>query len=72
MRKTTVAFILNLFCFALLFLLFRIGIGSLLPLSHLPLLLGSAVLASFVAPKFFVKENALWVKLFWRKAPMRL
>ena len=72
MPKTTLAFLLNLLCFAFLFLLFRMGIGSVLPLSHLPLLLGSAVLASFVAPKFLVKDGTLWVKLFWRKAPWRL
>ena len=72
MNKSTIAFWLNLFCFAILFLLFRIGIGSLLPLSHVPLLLGSAVLASFASPKFLVKNHVLWVKLFWRKSPIKL
>jgi hypothetical protein len=72
MRKSTISFVLNLFCFGGLFLLFRLFIGSLLPLSHLPLLLGSAVIATFVAPKFFVKNQVLWVKFFWRKQPYKL
>jgi hypothetical protein len=72
MSKSTIAFILNLFCFGGLFLVFRLFIGSLLPLSHLPLLLGSAVLATFVSPKFLFKNQTLWVKFFWSKQPYKL
>jgi len=72
MSKSTIAFILNLFCFGGLFLVFRLFFGSLLPLPHLPLLLGSAVMATFVSPKFFVKNQTLWVKFFWHKNPYKL
>jgi hypothetical protein len=72
MSKSTLAFILNLISFGGLFLLFRLCIGSLLPLSHLPLLLGSAVMATFVAPKFFVKDQTFWVKVFWKNRPFKL
>ena len=72
MSKSTTAFLLNLISFGILFVFFRLFIGHLLPLSHLPLLLGSAILASFVSPKFFVKNKSLWVKIFWRKSPFKL
>ncbi|MDG1760483.1 MAG: hypothetical protein P8L72_02520 [Flavobacteriaceae bacterium] len=58
MKKQYIALLLNFICFGILFVIFRYGVGTLLPLSYLPLLLGSAVLASFLAPKFVVhKEN---------------
>jgi len=72
MSKSTTAFLLNLISFGILFVFFRLFIGHLLPLSHLPLLLGSAILASFVSPKFFIKNKSLWVKTFWRKSPSKL
>lgn len=65
------ALILNLIVFGVLFVLFRIGIGMLLPLPYLPLLLGSAVLASFCSPKFISKSNTLWVKYPWKKEPKK-
>ena len=54
MKKTQLALLLNLVCFGVLFVVFRYGVGTLLPLSYLPLVIGSAVLASFLAPKFMV------------------
>lgn len=71
MHVKTKALILNLVVFGVLFVFFRIGIGVLLPLPYLPLLLGSAVLASFSAPKFLVKGEELWVKYPWKKAPKK-
>ncbi|CAI8291357.1 MAG: Uncharacterised protein [Bacteroidota bacterium] len=65
------ALLLNLVVFAALFVLFRVGIGMLMPLPYLPLLLGSAVLASFCAPKFIAKGDALWVKYPWKKTPKK-
>lgn len=61
------ALILNLIAFGVLFVIFKIGIAMLIPLAYLPLLLGSAVLASFCAPKFVVKNEELWVKYPWKK-----
>ena len=65
------ALMLNLIVFGVLFVLFRVGIGMLLPLPYLPLLLGSAVLASFCSPKFIAKGNTLWVKYPWKKEPKK-
>ena len=72
MSITTKALLYNLFVFALLFVFFRLVIGTLMPLPYIPLLLGSGVLASFVAPKFLVKEGKLYVKFPWRKKPKKL
>ena len=65
------ALLLNLIVFAALFVLFRVGIGMLMPLPYLPLLLGSAVLASFCAPKFIAKGDVLWIKYPWKKTPKK-
>ena len=70
MRATTKAFILNLLCFAVLFLFFRY-ILLLLGLSYLLAMLMAAVLASLSAPKFLVKKEVIWVKLPWRKVPYK-
>ena len=70
MRATTKAFILNLLCFAVLFLFFRY-ILLLLGLSYLLAMLMAAVLASVGAPKFLVKKEVMWVKLPWRKVPYK-
>ena len=66
------ALLFNLISFGVLFILFRVGIGVLIPLPYLPLLIGSSVLASFLAPKFLVKENALWIKIPLQKAARKL
>jgi len=71
MNVKTKALVLNLITFGVLFVLFRIGIGLLMPLPYLPLLLGSAVLASFCSPKFLTKGEKLWVKYPWKKAPKK-
>ncbi|CAI8249583.1 MAG: Uncharacterised protein [Flavobacteriales bacterium] len=71
MRVKSKALILNLIVFGVLFVIFRAGIGTLIPLPYLPLLLGSAVLASFCSPKFLAKGEELWVKLPWKKTPIK-
>ena len=70
MRATTKAFIVNLLCFAVLFLFFRY-ILLLLGLSYLLAMLMAAVLASLSAPKFLPQKEELWVKLPWRKVPYK-
>lgn len=55
--KQQLTLVLNLMCFGILFVIFRYGLGTLFPLSYLPLVLGSAVLASFLAPKFIVRKK---------------
>lgn len=76
MKKKQLALVFNFLCFVILFAFFRYGVGSLLPLSYLPLLLGSAVLASFFAPKFVAqKENGverLMVKIPFKKSLIKL
>lgn len=69
MQVKTKVFLLNLIAFGVLFVNFRMGIGLLMPLPYLPLLLGSAVLASFVSPKFFEMDGKIWVKYPWKKDP---
>lgn len=71
MQVKTKAFLLNLFAFGIFFIFFRTCIGLIMPLPYLPLLLGSAVLASFCAPKFLVKKNEIWVKYPWNKDPKK-
>jgi len=71
MNAKSKALSLNLVIFGVLFVLFRVGIGVLMPLPYLPLLLGSAVLSSFCDPKFLAKGEELWVKYPWKKEPKK-
>jgi hypothetical protein len=70
MRVTTKAFMLNLVCFAALFVFFRF-ILLLLDLPYLVTMLLAAISASVVAPKFLAKKEVMWVKLPWRKMPYK-
>ncbi len=76
MKKSTQALLFNFICFGLLFLFFRYVVGGLIPLPYLPLVLGSAVLASFVAPKFLVKQEndreVLYIKFPFLKSAKKL
>ncbi|MFD0860948.1 hypothetical protein ACFQ1M_01905 [Sungkyunkwania multivorans] len=54
MKPQVKATLLNLLCAGILFVIFMYGIGSLLALPYIPLLFGSAVLASILTPKFGV------------------
>jgi hypothetical protein len=70
MHVTTKAFVLNLVCFAALFVFFRF-ILLLLNLPYLLTMLLAAISASLGVPKFLVKKEVLWVKLPWRKMPYK-
>ena len=67
MPAKTKAFLLNLLCFAALFVLYRFVL--LLGLPFLLVMLMAAILASLSAPKFLVKKEVLWVKFPWQKSP---
>lgn len=69
MRAKTKAFLLNLLCFAALFVLYRFVLLLLMGLPYLLAMLMAAILASLSAPKFLVKKEVLWVKFPWRKSP---
>jgi len=72
MSVKTKALVLNFICFALLYVFFQFGIGALgFQLPWIALIVISAVLASFIAPKFGVitKEGkeVLIMKTLFRK-----
>ena len=69
MRAKTKAFLLNLLCFAALFVLYRFVLLLLIGLPYLLVMLMAAILASLSAPKFLVKKEVLWVKFPWQKSP---
>ena len=71
MRAKTKAFLLNLLCFAALFVIYRFVLLLLLlmGLPYLLVMLMAAILASLSAPKFLVKKEVLWVKFPWQKSP---
>ena len=71
MRTKTKAFLLNLLCFAVLFVLYRFVLLLTTDFPYLLVMLMVAILASLSAPKFLVKKEVLWMKLPWRKAPYR-
>ncbi|MGC6479916.1 MAG: hypothetical protein ACON42_06025 [Flavobacteriaceae bacterium] len=72
MHLKTKALLGNLTSFGILFFGFRYGIAYLIPLPYVPLAVGSAVAASFLSPKFLIKEDQLYLKLFWKKQPSPL
>ena len=69
MRANTKAFLLNLLCFAALFVLYRFVLLLLMGLPFLLVMLMAAILVSLSAPKFLVKKEVLWVKFPWQKSP---
>lgn len=69
MHAKTKAFLLNLLCFAVLFVLYRFVLLLLMGLPFLLVMLMAAILASLSAPKFLVKKEVLWVKFPWQKSP---
>lgn len=72
MHLKTKALLGNLFFFGLLFFGFRYGIAYLMPLPYVPLAVGSAIGASFLAPKFLIREEKLFLKLIWKKQPIQV
>jgi len=58
MRAKTKAFLLNLLCFAALFVLYRFVLLLLMGFPYLLVMLMAAILASLSAPKFLVKKRS--------------
>ena len=71
MHAKTKAFLLNLLCFAVLFVLYRFFLLLLVCFTYLLVMLMSAILASLCALLFLVKKEVLWVKFPWRKSPYK-
>jgi hypothetical protein len=66
------ALFFNLICFGLLFVLVKTIIGTLIPMSYIPLIAFSALLASVFSPKFLVNKGKLYIKIPLVKEPREL
>ena len=66
------ALLFNLICFGLLFVLVKTIIGTLIPMSYIPLIAFSALLASVFSPKFLVNKGKLYIKIPLVKEPREL
>ena len=69
MKKETLALVLNFIFFGGFFLLFKNGIGSLIPMSYVPLIALSALFTGMLSPKFLVNKGKLFMKLPFIKKP---
>ena len=72
MNVKTKALLFNLICFGLLFVLIKTIIGTLIPMSHIPLIAFSALIASVFSPKFLVEKGKLYIKTPLVKEPREL
>ena len=72
MNVKTKALVLNLICFGFLFVVIKIIIGTLIPMSYIPLIAFSALLASVFSPKFLVEKGKLYIKIPLVKEPREL
>ncbi|MDA9351628.1 hypothetical protein N9Q85_01405 [Flavobacteriaceae bacterium] len=72
MNIKTKALVLNLICFGFLFVLIKTIIGTLIPMSYIPLIAFSALLASVFSPKFLVEKGKLFIKIPLIKEPREL
>lgn len=72
MKKETLALLLNFIFFGGIFLFFKNGIGTLMPMSYVPLIFLSVLFTGIVSPKFLVNKAKLFVKLPFRKKPIQL
>ena len=72
MNIKTKALVLNLICFGFLFVLIKTIIGTLIPMSYIPLIAFSALLASMFSPKFLVEKGKLFIKIPLIKEPREL
>ena len=72
MNVKTKALLFNLICFGLLFVLVKTIIGTLIPMSYIPLIAFSALLASVFSPKFLVNKGKLYIKIPLVKEPREL
>ena len=66
------ALLFNLICFGLLFVLVKTIIGTLIPMSYIPLIAFSALLANVFSPKFLVNKGKLYIKIPLVKEPREL
>jgi hypothetical protein len=71
MNINTKVFLLNLLCFAVLFVFFRFVLLLLVGLPYLLLILMAAILAGLISPKFLTKQGVMWIKLAWRKTAIK-
>ncbi len=72
MNVKTKALLFNLICFGLLFVLVKTIIGKLIPMSYIPLIAFSALIASVFSPKFLVEKGKLYIKIPLVKEPREL
>jgi len=72
MNIKTKALVLNFICFVFLFVLIKSIIGTLIPMSYIPLIAFSALLASVFSPKFLVEKGKLYIKTPLIKEPREL
>lgn len=72
MNVKTKALLFNLICFGLLFVLVKTIIGTLIPMSYIPLIAFSALIASVFSPKFLVEKGKLYIKTPLVKEPREL
>ena len=72
MNVKTKALLFNLICFGLLFVLIKTIIGTLIPMSYIPLIAFSALIASVFSPKFLVEKGKLYIKIPLVKEPREL
>jgi predicted permease len=72
MNVKTKALLFNLICFGLLFVLVKTIIGTLIPMSYIPLIAFSALIASVFSPKFLVEKGKLYIKIPLVKEPWEL
>ena len=70
MKKETLALVLNFIFFGGFFLFFKNGIGTLIPMSYVPLVAMSALFTAIVSPKFLVNKGRLYIKIPFVKKPL--
>lgn len=70
MKKETLALVLNFIFFGGFFLFFKNGIGSLIPMSYVPLVAMSALFTAMASPKFLVNKGRLYMKIPFVKKPL--
>jgi hypothetical protein len=69
MKKETLALVLNFIFFAGFFLFFKNAIGSIIPMSYVPLVAMSALFTAIASPKFLVNKGRLFMKIPFVKKP---
>ena len=70
MKKETLALVLNFIFFAGFFLFFKNLIGTLIPMSYIPLVAMSTLFTAIASPKFLVNKGKLYMKIPLVKKPI--